>query len=633
MAYVLAPSVLPPSYISAPPLLPRAAALAPPAAPLSPHEQAGRGGYVASVVASAVGARTESVESVGVAKSALIKQHVSCEAVEMHYEDLRELGSGSFGSIALVRDRETAAERVRKAVSTAGMKPKVLASVRKEIELLARLDHPNIVRLYEWAEDTARSRLTLILEYVPGGDCAQLLDRSGGCIHEGLLGSLLHQTLLALAYCHPRGVIHRDVKPENLMLLRAGAWGDLTCKLIDFGLAVQDFESMDFGGTPAYMAPEVASLVLGEKVAHTAKADMWSLGVTALEMVTGTAPFGRPNDFNGDYKIVLGKIKGFQSFEDLPAATRRAPGWLKRSGGLEELLGALLQAEPERRANAADALAFAWVEQHQRAPAGLTSAMIRSLASYTSAPPLVRCCLLAIATRKDIPDRERLGAAFLAADADGDGRVSSEDLEEAVRDARTWWWDPDIDVHGLLRVANLDHGGGLSFTEFVAACLYARYKHLDDLIDAAFEALDTDRAGLVNAADIRKVFRERDYRLFQTLPQDRPFDRDEWRRALWSLSPTARSGGGSLPKASSKFFGSSLACTAAPRCESAEGEELEDAMLGRSVSSLPRDFFDSVDNAELLEQRHSCGSFGKSISSVFSMSSLLGGLAKRGVTS
>merc|ERR1712228_1065527 len=96
-------------------------------------------------------------------------------------------------------------------------------------------------------------------------------------------------------------------------------------------------------------------------------------------------------------------------------------------------------------------------------------AIARSFAKYCKAPPVVRCCLFSIAARIGTPDIASIGHAFLGADANGDGLISKDELEEELddMDGYNWWCDPasGIDVEKVLRAADLDHSGGLSFTE------------------------------------------------------------------------------------------------------------------------------------------------------------------------
>merc|ERR1719183_1784794 len=107
----------------------------------------------------------------------------------------------------MVKDRTNAQERVCKTVSTAGLQPGVLDMVRKEVELLRQLDHPHVVKLFEYVEDIDRQELVLILEYVPGGSCAEHLKKSIlGALNEALVSRLTYQVLSAVAYCHSQGV-------------------------------------------------------------------------------------------------------------------------------------------------------------------------------------------------------------------------------------------------------------------------------------------------------------------------------------------------------------------------------------------------------------------------------------------
>jgi Ca2+-binding EF-hand superfamily protein len=181
--------------------------------------------------------------------------------------------------------------------------------------------------------------------------------------------------------------------------------------------------------------------------------------------------------------------------------------------------------------------------------------------------------LLAIAVRTNVADHERLGSAFMATDIDGDGRISKEDLEIAVSQTR-YWWDPDMDVDVLIQSANLDHHGGLSFTEFVAACLYAGHQSIDKLIDSAFTALDADRDGKVAVREIRDIFRERDAHVLQKLPQNRPFSRAEWCQCVGDSCGMVEARG-SLAKRSVALpgFAAACLCTNKPRTLSLEGTE------------------------------------------------------------
>jgi len=166
--------------------------------------------------------------------------------------------------------------------------------------------------------------------------------------------------------------------------------------------------------------------------------------------------------------------------------------------------------------------------------------MMQSLSAYATLPPLTWCCLYIIAARQGTPDLEEFGRAFVAIDADGDGIISRDDLAKAVGK-----WDSTVVVDDVVKLGDLDHTGGLSFTQFVAAGLYGRFAKegsVDDLMRIAFESLDTDRDGHVRVDEIRQLFRERDAPFLNTLPQDRSFTLAEWISCLQTARQPRGSG-------------------------------------------------------------------------------------------
>jgi len=475
-------------------------------------------------------------------KANVVPQHPSSDFVKRHYKVVHELGQGTFGTVTLVQERASGEERVCKAVSTAGMPASTIELLKKEIQLLCALDHPNIVKLYEYAEDPKRNELVLVLEYLPGGDCLSLLRDARCQLAEPMVGRIVRQVLLSLGYCHAQGVVHRDIKPENIMLTEYGAWRAPDCKLIDFGLAARyDRPLKDFLGTASYVAPE--ALKRQADYTYTPKADIWALGVTVTELLSGVNPFGKPAENGGDLKPIFDRISAYGDFDDLEEMLGKSQVWQSRSSDAHSCVRWMLARDAAERPDAADALEHPWPERHRGPVAGITSEMLRGLAAFAEAPPLARYCLYIVAARLGVPDLESFGSAFLSLDVDGDGRITRDELLDGLgAAARRTWWGPDVDVDGLLEAADLENGGGLSFTEFVAACLSTRQSSLDELMISAFDALDDDRDGLVRVEAIRGVFRERPFPLLHRLPQDRPFDLEDWfGRFTGHLPPPGRS--------------------------------------------------------------------------------------------
>lgn len=470
----------------------------------------------------------------GIRKAELVPHHASSDFVAAHYEIIRRLNSGSFADVNLVRERGTNRLRVCKVISIKDMDPHILRMMRKEVQVLSALDHPNIVKLYEFAEDERRQELVLILEYAEGGDCIDLMEAKERLLPEKLVARLVHQLLVVLNYCHRNGITHRDVKPENVML-SSSCEESAQCKVIDFGLATPyKGEVKEFAGTVSYLSPELAIAQAGFSMA----ADVWAVAATTFELLAGVAPFGKPQEYDMECQPILDKLCDYESFDqDLLEVFRQSPGHQKlwRSSEAKDFLRSMLVADPDERPTAAKALEHPWLAKHRPTGAGLASEeVLQSLAGFAEASQVHRSCLFALAAKgADETDIEHLGQAFVQTDYDGDGKISREDLSTAIVQARSWWqWrrGPEFDVETFFSAADQDKAGVLNYAELTAACLFGKYPSLDSkLMDTAFAALDHDRDGLLKADEVKPAF----VRFPAGLPKYHGFKRDEWRECLW----------------------------------------------------------------------------------------------------
>ena len=209
------------------------------------------------------------------------------EALRDHYRLERELGRGGMGAVYLAEDLKH-----HRRVAIKVLRPDLSASLGtdrflREIEVAARLQHPAILPLHDSGE--ADGYVFYIMPYVEGESLRDRLARQGELPVEET-ARILTEVLDALAYAHGKGVIHRDIKPDNIMLSGRHAL------LLDFGVAkaVNDSAGPEFVtttglalGTPSYMAPEQA--VADKQVDH--RADLYAVGVVGYEMLAGRRPF------------------------------------------------------------------------------------------------------------------------------------------------------------------------------------------------------------------------------------------------------------------------------------------------------------------------------------------------------
>src|SRR5918911_356942 len=200
---------------------------------------------------------------------------------------VRELGSGGMSRVFLGRDEVLDRPVAVKVVEPDPEYPQVGLRFQREGRAAARLSHPNIVRVFDAGEDKLEGREVsyIVMEYVPGGDLKTLLDKKGSLPSDELAG-LGAEVASGLAHAHEKGVIHRDIKPHNILIDEHGR-----PKLTDFGIAraldaTQATRTGSYLGTALYSSPEQLQ---GEKV--TPKSDIYSLGMTLYQAAVGDVPF------------------------------------------------------------------------------------------------------------------------------------------------------------------------------------------------------------------------------------------------------------------------------------------------------------------------------------------------------
>ncbi|EKX41051.1 hypothetical protein GUITHDRAFT_88507 [Guillardia theta CCMP2712] len=199
----------------------------------------------------------------------------------------RILGSGAFGECRLAICQDTGMLFAVKSVALKGSHKEIsstLTSLQREIGVLRGMAHPHVVEVYGVS-------INISMEFMEGGSLAKLVEEFGP-LSEGLAAFYAKQIIIGLEYLHVHGIIHGDIKPANCLLDKNGV-----LKLSDFGCAqivgcdrVGGLKNLE--GTPSYMAPEVI-----RKKAYSPKADIWALGLTVLEIMTGVASYDASNPF------------------------------------------------------------------------------------------------------------------------------------------------------------------------------------------------------------------------------------------------------------------------------------------------------------------------------------------------
>ncbi|CAI8493766.1 hypothetical protein CAS74_001889 [Pichia kudriavzevii] len=204
-----------------------------------------------------------------------------------------ELGRGGFGVVYLAQDLVT---HKQVAIKQIDLETQELSEIQQEIHMLSTCRHPNITQYYGCF--TKGYKLWIIMEYLGAGSCSDLL--TAGPFSEEIISYMMKNTLNALVYLHDQGKIHRDIKAANILV---GLNGEV--KLADFGVATQLSNNMSkrltFVGTSYWMAPEIIN-----REEYSFKADIWSLGITAIEMAYGKPPFTEFDNMKVLFRITKG---------------------------------------------------------------------------------------------------------------------------------------------------------------------------------------------------------------------------------------------------------------------------------------------------------------------------------------
>ncbi len=254
------------------------------------------------------------------------------------YKVVAHIATGGMGAVYKAVDRKTGRVVALKVLPAhLAENDLTMERFRREARHAARLNHPNIVSLYEYNHDKGHDIHYLALEFIDGIDLAKHI-AAHGRLGPAEVRRILMQAVKALAHAFEHGVVHRDIKPSNIMLARAGK--KLTVKLTDLGLAItkgaDDFRVTREGstvGTIDYIAPEQAR----DSQAVDIRSDIYSLGCTAYHMLAGKAPFAEGG---------LGE-RLFKHLEMLPPDVRQFNADI--SAGFWSIIATMLAKRPDDR--------------------------------------------------------------------------------------------------------------------------------------------------------------------------------------------------------------------------------------------------------------------------------------------
>jgi calcium-dependent protein kinase len=401
------------------------------------------------------------------------------------YDIIKEIGSGGFSRCLLVKNKITnqnfaCKELIKKSISN-------YEGLMREVNLMIKLDHPNIIKLYEYYED--EKNIYLIMELCTGGELFDKIIKNtenGKPFTEKQVAHIFKQMMSAVNYCHKNGIVHRDLKPENLLYFDQSE--DSPIKVIDFGMS-QRFDHEKFMtekvGTAYYVSPEVI------KGKYDEKCDIWSAGVILYILISGYPCFNGEDDKEIISSILRGKVQFY------------SPEWDNISDDVKNLVLKMC-CPPEKRLTAEQVLNETWVKDN--APNGsqnMVPKKIDGFKKYAGSDKLRKAVLTYIASRLSENEIKEIKEIFQSIDTDNDGKITLEEMKKAISKG-------DINIkfdEDIFKKIDTDNSGNIEYTEFISASIEKNVYMNEQKLRDAFNLFDTDKNGKISKKEIERVLK------------------------------------------------------------------------------------------------------------------------------
>ncbi|OII71297.1 calcium calmodulin dependent protein kinase [Cryptosporidium ubiquitum] len=414
------------------------------------------------------------------------------------YQRVKKLGSGAYGEVLLCRDKVTHVERAIKIIRKTSVSTSSNSTLLEEVAVLKLLDHPNIMKLYDFFED--KRNYYIVMECYKGGELFdEIIHRMK--FNEVDAAVIIRQVLSGVTYLHKHNIVHRDLKPENLLLESKDK--DAMIKIVDFGLSAV-FENQkkmkERLGTAYYIAPEVLRKKYDEKC------DVWSIGVILFILLAGYPPFGGQTD-----QEILKKVeKGKYTFD--------SPEWKSVSEGAKDLIKQMLQYDSQRRISAQQALEHPWIkEMCSKKESGIElpslANAIENMRRFQNSQKLAQAALLYMASKLTSQEETKeLTDIFRHIDKNGDGQLDRQELIDGYSklsgEEVAIFNLPHIEneVDAIIGAADFDRNGYIDYSEFVTIAMDRKSLLSKDKLESAFQKFDQDGNGKISIDELASIF-------------------------------------------------------------------------------------------------------------------------------
>lgn len=412
-----------------------------------------------------------------------------------YYDIRKKLGEGSYGVVWRVEHKQTGLTRaMKKIIKNQRSKSDSEREIMNEINILKKMDHPNIVKIFEFY-NTAEGYY-LITEFCSDGELFnEIVDNAP--FSEPSAARIMYQIFSAVNYCHKMNIIHRDLKPENILIEKKDG-KKYNIKIIDFGTAKlyeKNKSEKKVIGSSYYIAPEV----LTEN--YNQMCDLWSCGVILYILLSGKAPFSGKTDSIILEKIKIGKFNmNIKPFENI-------------SSEVKDLIVNLLQKSPAKRLTAQKALEHSWFKKLNIKANIAESDLERirqSLENIKRYNPELKLQQVVIAYLvHNIPQLQIIKDAykiFLTYDENMDGKITKKEMSKVFKNVLKMSNKVDEEVDSIFKKLDNDNNGYIEYEEFVRASIDKEIFVKEEILLFAFKFFDKDHSGEITIDELKAVF-------------------------------------------------------------------------------------------------------------------------------
>ena len=411
------------------------------------------------------------------------------------------IGKGSFGIVRTgYRLKEISPYKIYaiKSIDKTKISPSDIDNLEKEIDIILSLDHPNIAKFYETFHD--EKYFHIVTEICRGKELAKILKQNGGKIKEKNSRIIIMKILHGINYCHNHGVVHCDLKPDNIIFETPYEEGEndsdnilnlLDLKLIDFGLSIRIKKNQKLNqtvGTSYFIAPEILK---GE---YDEKCDVWSIGVILYYILSGKFPFTGKSTSE-----IFEKIRNNEPIFKKNIFNDISPNAI-------DFMKKCLKKNPNERFSANECLLHPWLEsilKYIHSDSFLKDNLIVNFSSYHKCPQLKKLILKYLVSNMGHTELGPYKSAFYAFDFKNQGIVTKNDIKKIFN---LYNFDiSDIQIQNIMSICDDPSNSFLTYSEFICCCININDFLTPEKLINTFLFFDKDNNFVIDSNDIKNT--------------------------------------------------------------------------------------------------------------------------------